>query len=661
MIDFWHKPCSRRTDREARRPYLSCQLCDKVVVKSSSGLACLLARTPPHRPGGANCARVRNSSLAWPLFTVYITWLLSLHSHDVLSSTSRFPYVPLFSNNSFYPRPEKHDARSQCSPLDKSGIRHQGYGTPLNNHVATQIHYVDSCFIRNLVGDLLHRIELLQYLLRSLSKFPGPKLRAISILPSLRTIWQGSDAPELLALHAQYGPVVRTGPNHLSYANGISGFKEIYGFGKKGLYKDPQLYSTSYNKVHNIITGGDAEHSRQRKILSHAFSDRALKEQEPLMKRWASLMEAKMGEAADAGKNVAMLKFYNCTTFDVMGDLTFAEDLGMLRGSEYSPWVTTIFYGPKRSAKFRTFKLHSKFANWLVEELVLRSDKVRQSQLEHWNYSKERVDSRLDITPGRPDLWTKILAKGAPEDKEGLSFGEHHANASLFMIAGTETTATALSGTTHHLLCNPDKLSRLQEEVRSAFTSTDDMDLETLQKQKYLMAALQEGFRMYPPFPTELPRVVTVGGATICGDHLPEGTTLGVHHLATYRNEELFRKPYEFHPERWLGDPEFQDDMLDALEPFSFGPRNCLGKVSEAYIGIIYRYEGLLFKQNLAWHELRLLLSVAILNFDMELCEESQGWHDQKVFTVWEKKPMTAKLHPVVRTNIIISRLAFSP
>jgi hypothetical protein len=45
----------------------------------------------------------------------------------------------------------------------------------------------------------------------------------------------------------------------------------------------------------------------------------------------------------------------------------------------------------------------------------------------------------------------------------------------------------------------------------------------------------------------------------------------------------------------------------------------------------------------------------------MELCEESQGWHDQKVFTVWEKKPMTAKLHPVVRTNIIISRLAFSP
>lgn len=412
-----------------------------------------------------------------------------------------------------------------------------------------------------------------------LSKFPGPKLRAFSILPSLWTIWKGSDAPDLLALHAQYGPVVRTGPTHVSYANGAAGFKEIYGFGKKGLYKNPQFYSVSYNKVHNIITAGDAQHSRQRKILSHAFSDRALKEQEPLLKRWASLMEEKMREAATAGQDADMLKFYNCTTFDIMGDLTFAEDLGMLRGSEYSPWVTKIFSGLKRSAQFRTLKLHSKFANWLVEEIILNTDKVRQSQLEHWNYSKDRVDIRLKSTPDRPDLWTKILAKGGPEHQEGLSLGEHYANASLFMIAGTETTATALSGTTYHLLRNPDKLIRLQGEIRSAFTSIDDMSLETLHKQKYLMAVLQEGLRMYPPVPTELPRVVPTGGATVCGEYLPQGTTLGVHHLATYRNEELFRKPYEFHPERWLGDPEFKDDKLDSLEPFSFGPRNCLGKV----------------------------------------------------------------------------------
>jgi cytochrome P450 len=81
-------------------------------------------------------------------------------------------------------------------------------------------------------------------------------------------------------------------------------------------------------------------------------------------------------------------------------------------------------------------------------ESWMKSDAAQQKKLEYWNYSKERVDRRLASTPDRPDLWTKILEKGAPDDPTGLSMGEHYSLASLFMIAGTETTATALSGTT---------------------------------------------------------------------------------------------------------------------------------------------------------------------------------------------------------------------
>lgn len=429
-----------------------------------------------------------------------------------------------------------------------------------------------------------------------LAKFPGPKLNAISLLPSLRTLYSGDEPADIPALHAKYGPIVRTSPNHLSFANGAAGHKEIYGFGKKGLYKDPTFYGRPLNKVPGIITADDANHSRQRKILSHSFSDRALKEQEPLLKQWAEMMRDKMLEFAKAGRKADMLKLYNCTTFgefvhlqshkictrtdftDIMGDLTFAESLHMLEGSEYSPWVKTIFSGIKRGTQIRGLKMYSNLTNWLIEEFLFKSELVRAKQLEHWNYSKERVDRRLAKTPDRPDLWTKILEKGSGPD--GLSLGEHHTNGSLFMLAGTETTATALSGTTYQLLTNPDKLHLLTQEIRSSFTTFEDLHLEPLAKQKYLMAVLQEGLRMYPPVPSELPRVVPEGGAVVCGEWIPAGTRVGVHHLATYRNEALFRKPYEFHPERWLGDPEFKDDQLDALEPFSVGPRNCLGKVS---------------------------------------------------------------------------------
>lgn len=50
---------------------------------------------------------------------------------------------------------------------------------------------------------------------------------------------------------------------------------------------------------------------------------------------------------------------------------------------------------------------------------------------------------------------------------------------------------------------------------------------------------------------------------------------------------------------------------------------------------------------DLAWHEMRLLLATTILHFDIELCEESEEWADQKVYILWEKKPLMCRLRPV--------------
>ncbi|TKA22228.1 hypothetical protein B0A50_08097 [Salinomyces thailandicus] len=466
--------------------------------------------------------------------------------------------------------------------------------------------------------------------LSPLSAFPGPRLRAWSKLPALKTMMQGTDNLDLPALHAHYGPIVRISPTELSMAAGAASWQAAYGFRKPQQpkpFKDPKFYAPPMNKVHSVLGADDAGHSRQRKILSNAFSDKALKEQTPLLKRWAGLMAEKLGECARSGKEVDMLKMYNCCTFDIMGDLTFGEGLNLLENSEYSPWIQTIFAGIKSNTLFRAIRLYSAVTNWLVNEIVFKSAKAQKVQWEHWNHSKDRVDKRLQHTPDRPDLWSRILEKS--EGPGGLSLDEHYSNASLFMIAGTETTATALSGTTFHLLRNPASLAKLVKELREAFPAGfEDLDLDALARQKYLMAVLQEGLRMYPPVPSSLPRTVPEGGMVIEGKFVPGGTAIGVHQLATYRMEEHFRFAHEWHPERWLGEAEFRDDHLDALEPFSTGPRNCLGK-------------------NLAWHEMRLLLATVVLHLDMKLCPESMDWNDQRVFVLWEKKPLMCTLSPV--------------
>ena len=154
--------------------------------------------------------------------------------------------------------------------------------------------------------------------------YPGPKLWAVSKIPRIKAMVQGGDGEVLAKLHQQYGPVVRVGPRELSYASGADAWKDIYGFKKYGNphpYKDPNFYGKPLNGVHGVISADDFNHGRQRKILSHAFSDKALKEQEPLLKRWAELMKRKLAERADGKTEADMLKYYNCTTFDIMGEI----------------------------------------------------------------------------------------------------------------------------------------------------------------------------------------------------------------------------------------------------------------------------------------------------------------------------------------------------
>ncbi|KAM3420686.1 hypothetical protein BST61_g3940 [Cercospora zeina] len=463
-----------------------------------------------------------------------------------------------------------------------------------------------------------------------LSKFPGPRLRALSPLPDATAIWSGKDAEAVTQLHAKYGPVVRLGPNKLSFI-GEKSWKEIYGFRKPGeppILKDKGWYMKPFNGVDSVVgEANPAAHARQRKLLSHSFADRTLKDLEPILQRWVTLFRSKLEDRMHRGEKLDMVKWYNCTTFDIMGDLSFNEDLGMLETGEYSEWVKAVFLNVKGGTFIRTVKKVHWLLNVLADQFLVKNQGLQKQAAMHWNYSKQRVDRRLAQRPERTDLWTKFIEKPGREG-DGLSMGEHYSNASVFMLAGTETTATALSGTTFYLLRNPTYMNRLVQEIRSAHNSRDDITMESVQHLRYLQAVLQEGLRMYPPVPIALPRVTPKGGAILEGTFVPEDTIVGVPQQALHRSSALFHNAHEFRPERWLGeDPVYKDDCLNSIEPFSTGPRNCLGK-------------------NLAWHEMRLILATTLYNFDLHLCEESENWTDQKVYTLWEKIPLWVRLSP---------------
>jgi len=109
----------------------------------------------------------------------------------------------------------------------------------------------------------------------------------------------------------------------------------------------------------------------------------------------------------------------------------------------------------------------------------------------------------------------------------GLSDEELVSNANVLIIAGSETTATLLSGVTYWLLRSPEALRRVTKEIRTVFRNEDEINFSSAgTKLPYMLACLNEGLRIYPPVPTNLPRVCPPGQTVqVNGMDMPPGVS----------------------------------------------------------------------------------------------------------------------------------------
>ncbi|GAD91552.1 hypothetical protein PVAR5_0124 [Paecilomyces variotii No. 5] len=473
--------------------------------------------------------------------------------------------------------------------------------------------------------------------LSPLSRFPGPKLWAISRIPSQLSVLRGHSHLDISRLHEVYGPVVRIGPNELVF-NTPAAFRDIYGSrpGQRTFLKDRNHYLPPANGVDHLLCAVESGvHARQRRLLSYAFSDRALKDQESLITKYVDLLIDRLREHAvkdsDEHKTKVDIKSWmNYTMFDITGDLMFSESFNCLEESQLHPWIGLIFNSIKALAIIGAVNQFPAISA-ILDKLIPRS--VVQKGVDHFNLGCEKVDRRLEMGSDKPDFISVMLKNGLSkkdgqygEDAKIMSRAELHSNAFILIIAGSETSATVLSGCIYYLCRHPTVMDRLINEIRGAFSTDSDINFNKTSTLTYLAAVIEESLRMYPPVVTGLARVPPAGGETVDGYFVPEGTTVSCHHYACYRSSSNFALPNEFIAERWLRtDTQFDSDKKDVLQPFSLGPQSCLGK-------------------NLAYAEIRLILCKLLFHFDIELCPESVNWVDQEVYFLWDKPALMVNL-----------------
>jgi hypothetical protein len=329
-------------------------------------------------------------------------------------------------------------------------------------------------------------------------------------------------------LHEKYGDIVRTGPNSVSM-NGTIGWPEVFGFTRSGqpeFGKFNDFYQLGDKTALSIFPSDRESHRRQRRILAHAFSDAAIKEQEALITQYVDKLFVHLREHAARHERADMVRWYNFTTFDIIGDLALGQPFGCLDGGDYHPWVAMIFASIKAGAQALAL-LKMPALSWILRLMVSKEN--MQKRLESRAISDRKVEQRLALGPapnGRKDFMTYILRHN---DEKGMVHKEILGNSESLIVAGSETTATALSGLTYYITTNPLALRRIQEEIRTAFSTEEEITMRSTAQLKYLTACIEEILRVYPPVAETPPRVSP--GETVDGRYIPKGVSDMFPHL----------------------------------------------------------------------------------------------------------------------------------
>ena len=215
-----------------------------------------------------------------------------------------------------------------------------------------------------------------------------------------------------------------------------------------------------------------------------------------------------------------MTDWYNCTTFDIIGDLSFGKSFDCLATGGCHLWVKTIFDFVVAGTVL------AKVNRWIpmrfIKMLIPKS--VQQKRLDFAHSTRELVAKRLSLGEGaRPDFTSFTPRnRGLEEDgKVSMSDAEITINSMVLVLAGSETTATLLSGVAYHLLRNPEAMARAVKEVREAFASDDEITFASISKLEYLLACLNEAMRIYPPVAGALFRRMESEAGVVDGHLVP--------------------------------------------------------------------------------------------------------------------------------------------
>ncbi|KAI1783878.1 high nitrogen upregulated cytochrome P450 monooxygenase 2 [Ganoderma leucocontextum] len=447
-----------------------------------------------------------------------------------------------------------------------------------------------------------------------LSGFPGPVAFRTSKLWMAACAAAGRECFVVKALHEQYGDVVRTGPNELSMRDPALVSRIM---GAPGLQKGPNYLgmTLTHDGLPMVGIQDVDEHLRRRRSWNRGLNSAALKEYEPLM----------AGRVAELAKLLSTLQEKVIQLDDQFAQISFGENSKIMEGDQKKFWSQL-----DSGVIFAAFFSHVPWLGFYAMLVPFVAGPL-QTFLAR---CKEFAIKRMVQGSEKRDLFYYLNHEDQP-NRSSPPIHQLVDDGVLAIVAGSDTTSTAMTSFFYCLLIHPEIHAALLSEVDNCYLD-GETTLNTARHGMlpYLDAVINESLRLFPPAPNgslrQVPRNAEgVHAGTI---FIPPGTAVCCHLYSMHLDPRNFSFPETFWPERWLiasrkipsttpprhggcasekwntSPGSFDASTLNhnetAFMPFSYGPMNCVGK-------------------NLAMAEIRMVACTLLRQFELRL---QDGW-----------------------------------
>jgi cytochrome P450 len=303
---------------------------------------------------------------------------------------------------------------------------------------------------------------------------------------------------------------------------------------------------------------------RQRRMMQPTFHRRILAQFDRVIARANDRLLAEWQHKCEAGEPVNVTDDMSTMTLEIILSVLFGDDLATLTDQNGENPFALFTEEPARDLKFayRFRKLAT-----LIGQCVAR-----------------RRAAGAAPAGDAPDYVSLLLNARDKESGEGMTDKEIVDELTTLIVAGHETTASALNWTWYLLGGHPEAEAKLQAEI-DASEELAVPSLQAMEALPYSNMVVREAMRLYPPVWVISRRTIEsdqLGGYTV-----PPDTDVFFSPYFVHRHPAFWSDPEKFIPERFASENEAARPKLTYL-PFSAGAHHCIGETLAIYEMLVH-------------------------------------------------------------------------